>query len=283
MTYSMDAIASDLERLGLCEGDLLMVHARVRDIGQIEGHPGTTVLAAMRQVVGDSGTIATLTFTRAYPLPLDAETSQHVFEIETPTITGHFARTLLALPDAVRSRHPTCSFAAVGPDAEHLTADHDADAPCYLPIERLIEKNGKYLILGCVWDSPGFTSVHWAQWKLGLATQHQQQKGVNIRTADGDIALWRRRDIGGCSGGFHKFYPHYRAADILCEGKIGQAECMMVPEREALEIELRLLTEDPCFALCEDPTCFKCWRMFDYSRKPLILFKLAQWRKRFLY
>ena len=75
---------------------------------------------------------------------------------------------------------------------------------------------------------------------------------------DGEVRLFRLRDIGGCSMGFQKFYAEYTRHGKLFTGSFGHASALRAGAREASAIERAILKENPRFALCEDPACLSC-------------------------
>ena len=70
---------------------------------------------------------------------------------------------------AVRSRHPTNSLIAVGPLASKILADHNEKSDPYSPYRKIIELNGKNLMLGA-FNSTKLSPMafHAAQEALGL-------------------------------------------------------------------------------------------------------------------
>jgi aminoglycoside N3'-acetyltransferase len=60
---------------------------------------------------------------------------------------GIIAATVVAWPHRARGNHPLCSFAAVGPLAEDITACQ-SPLDVYAPLEALTQRNGAVLLAG---------------------------------------------------------------------------------------------------------------------------------------
>jgi aminoglycoside N3'-acetyltransferase len=272
--YSKDYIKKDLARLGLAQGDVCVVRSALREIGDVDGKRSAVVLDALLETVGETGTVMTLAFTKVFKLPLDPDNPEHTFTRDTEPYSGGLPKECLSRPDSLRSRHPTSSFCAMGRDAHFLLDGHDEDSSCYAPIGKAVEKEGKMLIIGALDAVPGFTSAHWAQWVLGYANMSadKRKRGVYYIDESGKKRLFVQRDVGGCSRGFGKFYPHYRKAGILSEGKIGDAPSMLVRLDRALDVELGLMKDNPRVPLCDDPCCKSCRIGWEFSDTPRFVF-----------
>jgi aminoglycoside N3'-acetyltransferase len=259
-----ESLQNDLRKLGIAKGDTVLIRARLTDLGMKASEMLAGLLDSFLEVVGPDGTIVGLTFTKCFSL--NKAPKDYVFDEKTPSTVGSLARLFLAHPQHVRSRHPVTSFAAIGANAERMCEGHAANAPCYLPIKTLLELDGKFLLIGCAGSSPGFTSVHWAQYELGLAEKSllRNRQGVYYRKG-AQIELYRRRDFGGCSRGFSKFYGHYVAAEKLAAGQVGLAYSLAIRARDAFNIEYDLLKRNPRFALCDDKDCFSCRCTWTYN------------------
>ena len=80
-------------------------------------------------------------------------------------------------PGAVRSAHPAFSFAAVGPRAEYLTADHPLEQDCgdLSPLGKLYELDGHVLLLGVEhWNN---TSLHLAEFRADYTGKRNLRAG----------------------------------------------------------------------------------------------------------
>ncbi|HEV7499275.1 MAG TPA: AAC(3) family N-acetyltransferase, partial [Vicinamibacteria bacterium] len=188
----------------------------------------------------------------------------------TPTTSGALPKLLLETPGRVRSRHPTNSFVAIGARAEEILGGHDERSSCFQPMERLVALGGKQVVIGCVDASPGFTTVHWAQHRLGLSTRSLLRNRVGVLYArDGEVRLFRRTDIGGCSLGFHKLYPAYAAAGLLRTGHVGKASSIGIDAAPALALEQERLARDPRAVLCDRPLCTFCRGTWLFNKRDM--------------
>jgi aminoglycoside 3-N-acetyltransferase len=281
-----ETLRRDLEALGVVQGDVVRVRANVGAIGRVRGGLGESLRGALRDAVGEAGTIVSLSFTRTFPLfRLDRG---YVFDETTPTTSGALPKLLLETPGRVRSRHPTNSFVAVGARAAEILAGHDEHSSSFQPMERLVALGGKQLVVGCVDDSPGFTTVHLAQHRLGLSTRSILRNRVGVLYArDGETRLFRRPDIGGCSMGFAKLYAHYEKAGLLRAGRVGQAHSVAIDAAPALALEEDLLRRDPRAAFCDRPLCTFCRGTWWFNKRDMLRFypryafdRAARWLRR---
>ncbi|MEQ4210341.1 AAC(3) family N-acetyltransferase [Actinopolymorpha sp. B9G3] len=156
-------VAAGLRRLGVEPGMVLMAHVRMSAFGWVVGGIDT-VLEALRDAVGKSGTL--LAFTgwedSPYHVPLwDAFPHwQSAYRDHGPAFDpatssarrdfGRFPERLRTWPGADRSGHPEASFAALGPAAQHLLVDQRDNDPFGVdsPLERLCAADGRVLLLG---------------------------------------------------------------------------------------------------------------------------------------
>lgn len=176
-------IASDLRALGLEAGMTVMVHSSLSKLGFVAGG-AQSVVAALLEVVGPSGTLMMPTHSGALTDPADWQhppvpeewwqtlrDEMPAFDQDlTPTRSmGVIAECFRHAPGVKRSNHPTVSAAAMGPNADALTKDHQlADRfGTTSPQGRLYELDGYVLLLGV--DHANNTSLHLSEALSGLA------------------------------------------------------------------------------------------------------------------
>ncbi len=271
LRQSGETLRRDLEALGIRAGDVVLVRAKVGAIGRVHGGLGQALRGALLEAVGPDGTIVSLSFTKTFPLfRLDRS---YVFRDDTPTTSGALPKLLLETPGRLRSGHPTNSFVAVGPRAAEILAGHDETSSCFLPMERIIALGGRQLVVGCVDSSPGFTTVHWAQHRLGLSTRSLLRNRVGVLyERDGQARLFRRRDIGGCSHGFSRLYADYVRTGLLRTGFVGKAYSICIDAAPAHALEEDLLRRDPTCVFCERPLCVFCRGSWLYNKRDMLSF-----------
>jgi aminoglycoside 3-N-acetyltransferase len=153
-------LASALTTLGVGHGDTLMVHVRLSALRWVVGGIDT-VIYALRDAVGDAGTIMALCGWEDSPYHLDLwpRTWQDAYE-ELPPFDplvssarrdfGRFPERLRTWPDAIRRNHPEASFVALGPKARWLTDEPGDGDPWGRdgPPGRLARVHGRVLLLG---------------------------------------------------------------------------------------------------------------------------------------
>ncbi len=242
--------------LGIKDGDHIALGMSFGSVGDVSGGPKSFV-EALLDVVGPSGTIMIPTFTRIYPLSLVRYRKVPVFKKEeTPSYTGIIAQHIRNDVRAIRSNHPTNSFAAIGGKADYLLRDHDHHSPSYSPYSKLADINGKVLIIGLNYQFIGIR--HEAQFKAGLLSRIPPNTGALFFDESDNIRVFVRRDKGGCTKRLPDMTNNLREAGIITEGSVGKAKSVIIPAKESLAIMTNLLEHNPEHYLCESPWCLWC-------------------------
>lgn len=149
-SFTPQDLEDGLRRLGVRDGDALMVHSSFDSFAGFTGNL-MDVISALQRAVGDSGTV----LMPAIPFrgsALAYVRERTVFDVRrAPSRMGLITEIFRRLPDVNVSVHPTHSVAARGALAEALTSDHHhAQTPCGRgsPFHKLFELGGKTLLLG---------------------------------------------------------------------------------------------------------------------------------------
>jgi aminoglycoside 3-N-acetyltransferase len=140
-------VIEQLRALQIRAGGVLLVHASLRSLGQVEGG-AETVIQALLRVLGDQGTLL------MPALSYETVGAHHPhFDVRhTPSCVGALPEFFRQRAGTLRSLHPTHSVCAVGQDAAALLASHHHDTtPCgsHSPFHQLPHKGGQILFLGC--------------------------------------------------------------------------------------------------------------------------------------
>lgn len=134
----------------------MLVHAALRQVGPIIGGPDV-IVAASRDVLGPYGTILGYTDWQSEDEILDDPALRDAIPPFDPIASratrdnGFWPELLRTTPGARRSGNPGASMAALGRRADWFTADHAMDygyGP-NSPLGKLVEADGKTLLLGC--------------------------------------------------------------------------------------------------------------------------------------
>ena len=142
-----ERIVKALKEIGIEKGDKLLIHSSFKSLGPIEGGI-ETFIAALKQAVGEEGTLMFPTFTFG---SVNAENP--IFNIKTsPSCVGMIPEVFRHSEGVKRSLHPTHSLAVWGKDRDYYIENHYEDDNCLdvnSPIFKLKENGGKILLIGC--------------------------------------------------------------------------------------------------------------------------------------
>ena len=186
-------LVNSLRALGLCDGDIVMVHTSMSQLGWIIGD-AQTVVESLLAAVGSTGTIVM----PAHSARSDPARWQHppvkpswveMIRAEVPAFDraltptrdmGQVVDCFLRHPHTLRSGHPTVSFAANGPHAIDIVEPH-ALSPSLgegSPLGRLYEFGAKVLLLGV--GHGNNTSLHLAEYRAIWPTKTFSVDGAAV-------------------------------------------------------------------------------------------------------
>ncbi len=244
----------DLEALGLRAGDVVLVHSSLSSLGWVCGG-AVAVVEALLAVVEAGGTLVVPTQTGDLTDPADWqhppvpeswwETIRSTMPAYRPELTpsramGTIAELVRTWPGALRSNHPHVSFAALGPAAADITADHDlpnglGDSS---PLGRLYRADAQVLLLGVGYDR--CTSLHLAEHRSGVR-EHVRQSGPVLVDGRRQWASWDDIDLDETD------FPAVGAAldrtGNVHLGQVGNAVARLLRQRVAVDFATQWLTE----------------------------------------
>ena len=212
--------------LGVGPGAVVFVHSSVGRMNL--GFSFYRILAALREVVGEGGTLL-FPSTHLSERPEDWLRRSEVFDVEkTPTSMGIIAEFARRQREAIRSLHPTHSVVAIGRYARELTAYHaESIYPCgeESPYYRMVHYDG--LIIGIGVSTEVLTFVHCVEdrWKdrFPVETRDREVYEGRVRTGDGSehvvktLVAQRRIRWRNISGYVRRYIP----AEVCRNLKIG--------------------------------------------------------------
>ena len=209
---SFQILCRDMTAIGICPGDVLIVHSSLSSMGYVEGG-AETVIAALRAVLGEEGTLLfpAFSYRTAY---VDSSFSLN----ETPVCVGKIPETFRTMPGVRRSFHPTHSVCGIGKYAEELLGDHGLDdTPMgpHSPYRKLPAYNGKILMLGCSLASNSF--MHGMEEAAGVPYVLREHHFFRMTDRDGNVCEKgiRRHNFTRPEGTIHQRY--IRTTDVLDE------------------------------------------------------------------
>jgi len=116
-------IVKQLRALGVSEGQDLLVHSSLSQIGLVDGG-ADAVVDALLQAIGKSGTLLMPAYAMMGSM-LETMKSSCPFNVaETPSTMGKITEALRLRPGSIRSAHPTHSVVAWGPRAAMYVERH---------------------------------------------------------------------------------------------------------------------------------------------------------------
>lgn len=254
-THTTETLRNDLQRAGIEHGEVLIVHSSMKSIGAVDDGPHA-VVAALRQRVGDRGTILTPAFS-------DPQIDDTFHLARTPSRTGVISETLRTTPGAMRSMHPTHSVVAIGAQAERFTQGHDLTSGLGVgsPLHKAAEAGARVLMIGC--DMTAASVVHIAEAigrvpYLGKVWYAGYERTLTMVLPDGTRMLVPPRDPPTCSNAFDVVQRAMDARDLIRRVTIGDAACLLFGAGDAIAVGLELLRHDWKSLLCHHPRCPVC-------------------------
>jgi len=250
--YSRQQLASDLRFLGVAPGDVVMVHASVRAVGEVAGGPDQIHLA-IKDALTDDGTLLMYASCPSYVDEvgrghLTAAEEAEIFE-KLPAFDPHTARSardngalvelLRTWPDSTVNMH-VARFVAWGRHREHLFSSQPWDYAFGhgSVLERFLDLDGKVLLLGC--DHDTVTFLHYVEHVANLPGKRIAR--FKVAVSENGRRVWRdMKEVDTADAGAHPNWPNRFFARLVdsyladagnAGGTVGDAHSWLFPARE---------------------------------------------------
>lgn len=247
---TVDSLVADLHELGVEPGDTLLAHAAMSSLGWVAGG-APAVVDALREAVTAAGTLVMPTHSTQNADPSDWENPplpadwiapvKDALPPYRPAVTpanrvGAVPECFRTYPDAIRSRHPTLSFAAWGADAEAVVADHPYDDPMGegSPLATVYDLDGRVLRLG----TDANTSLHLAESRAAARSDDpwpRVENGAPV-LVDGEREWLTFAELGDTAADFRATEAAFDdATGGLRRGPVGAAEATLCSQRNLVD------------------------------------------------
>jgi aminoglycoside 3-N-acetyltransferase len=259
-----DELTEGFQRLGLKDGDQVVLHASLKNVGDVDGG-AAMVLHRLLGVIGKGGTLAMPAFTSVARHSTthdnytksgcwcEGKESRHlpfIPELQPDKNLGEIAHRLCSWPSSKRSPHPAYSFVAVGKETDHLT--HHSSLPDPLqPLKTFLQRDPKIVTLGVNLES--VTALHLAEQRY-LPGKFLTERALTV-TSKGQT--WVDVVALGCSNGFERLAAHLEGTEFK-EAQIGSANSRMYSMKMLVKKAEGLLSKDPSWLTCGRSECLSC-------------------------
>ncbi len=244
-----EMIINGLKKLGLKNGDAVLVHSSLSKFGYVEGGVDT-VIDALLKTVGKEGTVVVPTLTGSEELSVD---NPPKFDIRnSPCWTGKIPETFRKREAAIRSLHPTHSVAAIGANAKNITEGHEkCITPCGLnsPYHKIAAAGGYILFLGV--DLECCTMLHTAE-ELANVDYVIQKEWVDASATDNNGIEHKMRikiHKYGDERDFTKMEPMLLEKKIMAKTIIGESNIRLLKAGPFLDLAVDMLKAKPDYLL----------------------------------
>lgn len=232
----------------LCPGDDLVVHSSLRTLGEVPGG-ADSVLDALLEAVGPSGTLSMMAATRT-----SFGTTKLFDLLNSPSETGVLTEVMRRRNPKNRSFVPMTSFVSAGKRASEYLLPYNSFLDETSPLQRLIQNNGKILLLGVKFDR--CTLFHLAEERHQVPYNfYMLFSGIGIDAASAtqpisqryfvrkDLSLLKKPDLVSL--------PFVADPSLCFSAKCGGGEVYIFKAADYDNFMTQRLTEDP-FCLVRD-------------------------------
>lgn len=241
MTF--EGLVEGFRRLGVEEGDTLLVHSSYKSLGAVDGGP-QIVINALEAALGAEGTLIMPTFNFDFNkgVPWDVRS--------TPSKMGVLTELVRVDPRAKRVFHPFYSFAILGKHAERLGGlRYKSSYERNSVFGKLRDLDGKIMVIGLSYTN-SMTFFHHIEQMEGVDYRFLKQFTGEVTDWDGrtytDTFEMLVRDIDkGVITEVNPMGEMMEKAGIISVGKIGEADVKLMKANEVYEFTAREMKRDP--------------------------------------
>lgn len=247
------SLTVDMKKIGIKEGDIIIVHASMKKIGEnVDGGP-EAVIQALLNAVGKMGTIVFPTFTALNP-KTDLRNE--------PSRLGLLSEVFRKWPRSKRSNNPTHCVSAVGKQAAEILSGHENLTQFGLgsPLHKASDLGAKVLHLGtnlksCSLIHVGETIAKVPYLPIGYPGY---DKEIAYIDQNGQERVLNSDELPGDSNGFPKLLQLTKLEEKLNRSKIGNADSFLVLGKDLLDVTAEAIAKDPYSILCDNEKCSVC-------------------------
>ena len=265
---TVSSLSDQFATIGVEPGMTLIVHSSLSSLGYVVGGAPAVILA-LESALGRGGTLAMPTHTGDLTDPAKwsdppvpeawhqtiRDTMPHFHPDLTP------ARGMGIIPEsfrkqngAFRSSHPFVSWAARGPNAAFVTADHSLSMGSgeQSPVARLYDVGACVLLIGVSYDCN--TSFHLAEYRNRFAARKRCRRGSPMPAEGGGSQWVTYDDIYWYDADFLEIGAAFERTGQVGKRTIGKAECRFFSQRAIVDFAVgwmnanRRLPEDQASA-----------------------------------
>ena len=238
-------LVEGFQKLGVEQGDTLLVHSSYKSFGEVDGGPAT-VIRALEAVLGTDGegTLIMPTFN------FDFNKGEAWDVRTTPSRMGVLTELVRTDPRAKRVFHPFYSFAILGKHAEMLgslryRSAYERDSV----FGKLHELDGKIMVIGLSYNN-SMTFFHHIEQMEGVDYRFLKQFTGEVTDENGntytDTFEMLVRDIDkGVMTMVDPMGALMEEAGVIRSRKIGDADVKLMKANEVYEFTAREMKRDP--------------------------------------
>ncbi len=236
-------IISDLQYLGIADGDILMVHSSFRSLGKYELNP-EIIISAFLDTIGKKGTLLMPALSYEQN-PKDVHITS-----DTPSNVGALPEYFRLRNGTIRSVHPTHSVCGVGPAVKELFSEHQNDStPCgqFSPFNKILNIDAKIVMLGCTL-MPN-TTMHAIEELIGPPYLFGDFRDYKITTYDGEkyTKKYRTHGFKGYNQMYDRIKSSYFPKELYSSGYVLDAKTYVINAKILKSAVLSKLKEDILF------------------------------------
>jgi aminoglycoside 3-N-acetyltransferase len=250
--HSRQQLASEFRALGIAPGDIVMVHASVKAVGEVAGGPDEIHLA-LKEALTSEGTLMMYAGCPRYVDEvgrgnLSPSEESEVLE-KLPAFDPETARTardhgilveFLRTYPGSRVNHHVARFVAWGKEADFLFSSQPWNYAFGRDsaLDRFVALDGRILLLGC--DHDTVTFLHYVEHIADLPNKRVARFKVPI--AEHGTRVWRdMEEFDTSDQSAHANWPERFFARIVDSylasannrgGRVGDAQCYLLPARD---------------------------------------------------